>query len=89
MINSMLEMQVKSTDELLRRLLEEWDGKKLDNPIINPSSSCVVSFAQTYPQISGTSAGNTTIPNPSAQPMNHFYSRTTIKGSTPTFGMLQ
>jgi hypothetical protein len=54
MINSMLERQVKSTDELLCRLIEEWDGEKLDNPIINPSSSCVISFVQTYPQISGT-----------------------------------
>jgi hypothetical protein len=29
MINSALERQAKSTDELLRRLLEEWDGKIL------------------------------------------------------------
>jgi hypothetical protein len=29
MINSALERQAKSTDELLRMLIEEWDGKKL------------------------------------------------------------
>jgi hypothetical protein len=29
MINSALERQVKSTDELMRRLIEEWDGKNL------------------------------------------------------------
>jgi hypothetical protein len=29
------------------------------------------------------------MPNLSAQPMNHFHSRTTIEGSTPTFGVLQ
>jgi hypothetical protein len=29
------------------------------------------------------------MPNPSAQSVNHFHSRTTIKGSTPTFGMPQ
>jgi hypothetical protein len=29
MINSVLERQAKSTDELMRRLIEEWDGKNL------------------------------------------------------------
>jgi hypothetical protein len=29
------------------------------------------------------------MPNPSAQPMNHLHSQTTIDGSTPTFGMPQ
>jgi hypothetical protein len=29
------------------------------------------------------------MPNPSAQPVNHFHSRTTIVGSAPTFGMPQ
>jgi hypothetical protein len=29
MINSVLERQAKSTDKLLRRLIKEWDGKKL------------------------------------------------------------
>jgi hypothetical protein len=28
MINSMLERQAKSTDKLLHRFIEEWDGKK-------------------------------------------------------------
>jgi hypothetical protein len=43
MINYALEWQAKSIDELLRRLIKERDGKKLD---VNPSSSsCTVSFA--------------------------------------------
>jgi hypothetical protein len=90
MINSMLERQAKSTDKLLRRFIEEWDGKKLDTTSINPSStSCDVSFAQTNTQTSGASVGGATMPNPSAQLMNHFNSRTTIVGSTPNFGMPQ
>jgi hypothetical protein len=28
-VNSALERQVKSSDELMHRLIEEWDGKKL------------------------------------------------------------
>jgi hypothetical protein len=90
MINSVSERQAKSTDELLRRLIEERDGKKLEATSINPSSSsCAISFAQTNPETSGTSVGGSTMPNPSAQPMNHFHSRSTIEGLGPTFGMLQ
>jgi hypothetical protein len=89
MINSELERQAKSTDELLRSLIEEWDGKKLDATSANPSSTCAVSFTQTNTHTSGPSAGSTSIPNPSAQPMNHFHSRTTIEGSTPNLGMPQ
>jgi hypothetical protein len=37
MINSALDRQAKSTDELLRRLIEERDGKKLDTTSVNPS----------------------------------------------------
>jgi hypothetical protein len=89
MINSALEWQAKSTDELLRSLIEEWDGKKLGTTSVNPSSSTsVVSFTQTNPHTSGASTGGTSMPNPSAQPMNHFHSRTTIEGLIPTFGML-
>jgi hypothetical protein len=66
MINSMLERQVKSTDELLRRLVEEWDWKKLDTASVNPlSSTCAISFTQTNPHTSGASAGGTSMPNPS------------------------
>jgi ssRNA-specific RNase YbeY (16S rRNA maturation enzyme) len=58
MINSMLEMQAKSTDELLHTLIEERDGKKLDATSVNPSSSTsAVSFTQTNPHTSGASAG--------------------------------
>jgi hypothetical protein len=90
MINSMLERQAKSTDELLRRLIEERDRKKLDAACANPSSStCAISFTQTNPHTSGPSAGGTSMPNPPAQPVNHFHSRTTIEGSTPTFGIPQ
>jgi hypothetical protein len=89
MISSALERQVKSTDELLRRLIEEQVGKKLDATNANPSSTCVVNFTQTNPHISGPSAGGRSIPNPSAQPMNHFHSRTIIEGLAPNPGMPQ
>jgi hypothetical protein len=91
MINFTLERQAKSTDELLRRLIEEQDGeKKPDATKVNPSSStCDVSFTQTNTRTSGPSAGDTSMPNPSAQPVNHFHNRTTIEGSAPTFGMPQ
>jgi hypothetical protein len=90
MINSALERQAKSTDELLRRLIEERDGKKLDTTSTNPSSStCAVNFTQINPHTSGPSAGGTSIPNHSTQPMNHFHSRTTIKDSAPNLWMPQ
>jgi hypothetical protein len=48
MINSTLERQAKSTDELLHRLIEEWDGKKHSDANVNSSSStCAINFAQT------------------------------------------
>jgi hypothetical protein len=53
MINSTFERQAKSSDELVRRFIEERDGKKL-------ADSCAVSFAQTNPQPSGTSVDDTT-----------------------------
>jgi hypothetical protein len=88
MIDSALERQANSTDKLLRRLIEERDGKKLDATSVNLSSyNCVVSFTQTNPHTSDASAGGTSMPNPSAQPVNHLHSRTTIEGLTPTFGM--
>jgi hypothetical protein len=66
MINSVLERQVKSSDELIRRLIEERKGKKLADSNDNPSSlSCNVNFTQTNPQISGTSMGGTKMANPS------------------------
>jgi hypothetical protein len=67
MINFTLERQVKSNDELMRRLIEERDEKKLVDSNVNPSSSSyIVNFAQNNPQPSGTSAGGTSQPNPSA-----------------------
>jgi hypothetical protein len=39
MITSVLESQAKSTDELLRRLIEERDGRKFDATSVNPFSS--------------------------------------------------
>jgi hypothetical protein len=90
MIDSALERQVKCTDELLRKLIEERDEKRHDATKVNPSSfTCAVSFTETNSHTSGLSAGGTSMPNPSAQPMNHFHSRITIKGLTPTFGMPQ
>jgi hypothetical protein len=50
MINYTLERQAKSTDELMHRLIEEHDGKKLANANVNLySSSLTVNFAQTNP----------------------------------------
>jgi hypothetical protein len=90
MIDSTLEGQAKSTDELMHMLIEERNGKKLDATSINPSSSiCTVSFIQTNRHTSGPTVGSTSMPNPSAQPVNHFHSRTTIEGSAPTFRMPQ
>jgi hypothetical protein len=90
MINSVLERQAKSINELLRMLIEERDGKKHDATSVNVSSStCAVSFTQTNPHISGPSTGGMSMPNPSTQSVNHFHSRTTIEGSAPTFGMPQ
>jgi hypothetical protein len=64
--------------------------EKLDSTGINhSSSSCAVSFTQTNPHTSGTSAGGTAMPNPSAQPVNQFHSRTTIEGLAITLGMPQ
>jgi hypothetical protein len=75
MINPALERQTKSTDELLRRLIDERDRKKHSDANVNPSSStCAVNFAQTNPHTSVSSAGSTIMPNPSAQPVNHFHS---------------
>jgi hypothetical protein len=67
MINSALERQANTTDELLCRLIEERDGKKLDATSVNPSSStCAINFAQTNLHTGGPSAGGTSKPNPSA-----------------------
>jgi hypothetical protein len=67
-------------------LIKEWDGKKPDATKVNPSSSpFAVSFTQTNPHTSGPTTGGTSMPNPSAQPVNQFHSRATIKGSAPTF----
>jgi hypothetical protein len=72
MINSTLESQVKSTDELLRRLIEGWDGEKHDSTGVNASCfSCAVSFTQTNRHTSGTSVGETIIPNPCVQQVNN------------------
>jgi hypothetical protein len=89
-INSVLERQAKSTDELLPRLVEERDGKKYDAISVNPSSStCAVNFTQTIPHTIGPSTGGPSMPNPSTQPVNHFHGRTTMEGSASTFGMPQ
>jgi hypothetical protein len=73
-INSALERQAKSTDELLRRLIEERDEKKHGDANVNPSSTYVVNFDQTNPHTSGPSTGSTAMLNPSAQLTNHFHS---------------
>jgi hypothetical protein len=89
LINSALERQAKSTDELLRRLIVERNGKKHNDSIVNPSSTNVVGFPQINPHTSGPSAGGTLMPNPFGQPVNHFHSQTTIKSSAPNLGMPQ
>jgi hypothetical protein len=79
MINSALERQAKSSNEMMRRLIWERDGKKFVDPNAHASSSSRgVNFAQTNHQSSGTSH-----PNPPAQPMNHFYSRWTTSIAEP------
>jgi hypothetical protein len=65
MINFALESQARGTDELLHRLIQERDGKKLDATSVNPSSTCVVCFNQSNPHTSGPSVGGTSMPNPS------------------------
>jgi hypothetical protein len=81
MINSILERQAKRSNELMRRLIEERDGKKLVHSNVHACfSSCAINFAQTNPQPSGTSVGGTSQPSPLAQPMNHFYCQTIIDG---------
>jgi hypothetical protein len=74
MINSALEMQAKSIDELLHRLIEEWDEEKHDTTSANTSSTCAINFTQTNPHTSGPLVGGTSMPNPSVQPLNHFHS---------------
>jgi hypothetical protein len=75
MINSPLQRQAKSSNEMMCWWIEERDGKKhVDSNVhTSSSSSWAVNFSQTNPQPSGTLAGGTSQPNPSAQPMNHFY----------------
>jgi hypothetical protein len=90
MINLALKRQVKSSNEMMHGLIEERDGKRLVDSNVHASSSyCTINFAQTNPQPSGTSTSGTSQPNPSAQPMNHFYSETTIDGLAPACGMPQ
>jgi hypothetical protein len=69
-------------------LIEERDGKKPDATKVNPSSTFAVNFTQTNTHTSGPSLSGTSMPNRSAQPVNHFHSQTTIEGSAPTFEML-
>jgi hypothetical protein len=60
MINFVLERQAKSSNEMMRTLIEERDGKKFIDPNVNVSSSLGgVNFAQTNHQPSGTSVGGT------------------------------
>jgi hypothetical protein len=60
-------------------LIEEWDRKKYDTTRANPSSStCAVSFTQTNLHASGPSADDTSMPNPFAQSVNHFHSRSSV-----------
>jgi hypothetical protein len=89
MINSVLERQAKSTNELLCRLIEEQDGEKHDATSANPSSTSVVNCTQTNPHTSDPLVGGTSMPIPSTQPMKHFHNQTTIEGSAPTLGMPQ
>jgi hypothetical protein len=68
----------------------ERDRKQINTTSVNSSSStCAVSFTQTNPHTSGPSVNGTSMPNPSVQLVNHFHRRTTIEGSTHTFGMPQ
>jgi hypothetical protein len=87
MINSALERQAKSTDELLRRLIEERDRK---NSMLLVLTVLLILALLVLLKLNHTQVVHrrTTMLNPSAQPMNHFHSRTTIEGSASTFGAL-
>jgi hypothetical protein len=64
--------------------------EKISDPNVNPySSTCIINFAQTNLHTSSPSAGGNTMPNPYAQPLNHFHSRTTNEDSSPSLGMPQ
>jgi hypothetical protein len=72
----------------MRRLIEEREGEIFYATSVNPSSfTCTVSFTQINPYTSGPSVSDTSMHNPSAQPVSYSHSRTTIEGSAPTFGM--
>jgi hypothetical protein len=60
-INSALERQAKSSNEMMCRLIEKRDVKQLveSNVHTSSSSSCGVNFVQTNQQSSDTSAGDT------------------------------
>jgi hypothetical protein len=59
-INSALERQAKSSNEMMCRLIEKRDVKQLvESNVHTSSSSCGVNFAQTNQQSSDTSAGGT------------------------------
>jgi hypothetical protein len=63
MINSALERQAESSNEIMCRLVEERDRKKLaDSNVHASTSSCTINFAQINSQPSGTSAGGTSEP---------------------------
>jgi hypothetical protein len=47
MINSTLERQAKSSNEMMHRLIEEEDGKRPIDSNVHTSSSCTVNFSQT------------------------------------------
>jgi hypothetical protein len=65
--------------------------RKYSDANVNPSSSsaCTVNFSQTNTHTSGPSVYDTTMPNPSAQPVNHFHNRTIIEGSASHLKMPQ
>jgi hypothetical protein len=64
--------------------------EKHDHSNANPSSyTSAINFTQINPHISGPSTGGASMPNRSAQPVNHFHSRTTIDCLAPNLRMPQ
>ena len=88
LIDATLGWLAKASDQLMRRLLEERDGKQDVDAHVSVSSSSGGSYvAPTNNPPSVTSAGSVPPLNTQTQPTGHYHSRTTIGGSAPMYGM--
>jgi len=88
MIDTALDRQARASNELMRRLIEERDGKKVaDNHanVSSPSGDFHVPQTENPPSV--TSVGSAPQAHPQTQPTSHYHSQTTISGSAPVYGM--